>query len=166
MHPCARCAGMQKTCCQQAEVVITAGDAQRIARHLGRTDFWERRRPTDPDYYEPDPDDPNWVRWTIAADGTRAVLRRGPQGCGFLGERGCVLPEETRPLICRLYPFGFTERGLEGDEDHYCPKAVLAPGGERMIDVLGMKLEDARRWHAQLYQELRAGWPAAERRPS
>ena len=164
MHPCARCASVQRTCCQQAEVVVTAGDVQRIARHLPPEEvaagFWERRRPTDPDYYEPDTEDPNWVRWTIHPDGTRSVLRRRPEGCWFLGERGCALPEEVRPLVCRLYPFGFTEQGLQGDEDHYCPKALLAPDGRRMADVLGMKVEDARRWHEQLYRELRGGWPA------
>jgi Fe-S-cluster containining protein len=161
---------MQRTCCQQAEVVVTAGDVQRIARHLAGSPpgggpapepFWEWRRPTDPDYFEPDPEDPNWVRYTIRSDGKRAVLKRGPSGCGFLGERGCALPEEVRPLVCRLYPFGFTEQGLAGDEDHYCPKAVLAPDGRRMVDVLGMQAEDARRWHEMLYRELRTGgWPA------
>jgi hypothetical protein len=28
--------------------------------------------------------------------------------CVFLGPKGCRLPEKSRPLYCRLYPFWFT----------------------------------------------------------
>ena len=31
MHPCARCALAQKTCCQRAEILLTGGDVSRIA---------------------------------------------------------------------------------------------------------------------------------------
>lgn len=157
LHPCARCAQVQKTCCQRAEILVTDGDVARITAHTGRRDFAAFRAPSDPDYLVTDPGDPNWVGWTIRADGTRHVLHKQANGdCTFLGEQGCVLPEATRPLVCRLYPYNYTERGLIVESSHYCPTALLAPRGEPMADVLGMNAVDAERWRKQLYDELRA----------
>jgi Fe-S-cluster containining protein len=148
---------MQKTCCQRAEIVLTDGDVRRIAAHVGHRDFFERRRPADPAYLEPDEDDPQWLEWTAAADGTRRMLVRDEDGdCTFLGPQGCRLDEETRPLVCRLYPWAYTEAGIDGVDDEYCP-ASLVPAGGSMPGVLGMRLADGRRWHRQLYDELRAG---------
>jgi len=159
MHPCAQCALLQKTCCERAEVVITAGDAARIARHAGRTDFWEFRVPGDPDYAAVDPDDPNWVRWTLRPDGTRRVLKRQPGGaCTFLGHGGCTLPGHVRPLVCRLYPFTYSESGMLGVVPEYCPTAhVLTPGMD-MARMLGMTVEQAEGERLQLYRELREEW--------
>ena len=156
MHPCARCALTQRTCCQQAEVVVTTGDVGRIAVHAGRDDFWERR-PAGPEYAAEHRGDPEWLTGTLAADGTRRVLRRRPDGsCGFLGEAGCSLPEDVRPLVCRLYPFDYTAAGLApAPSAHYCPTALLQPPGQTMVDVLGMSAEDAERWRRMLYAELR-----------
>lgn len=158
-HPCATCAGLQKTCCQRAEIVITEGDRARIARFTGRTGFATRLAPERAAYAEADPDDPNWQRWTIAEDGTRAVLRRRPAGdCSFLGAAGCTLPEDVRPLVCRLYPWSYTERGLQGLDDEYCPKQALLPRdqpGATMLTVLGMDPVVGERWRRMLYEELR-----------
>lgn len=156
MHPCARCATMQRTCCQQAEVVVTLGDVARITKHTGRDDFHSRRPPEDPTYLEHDPDDPNWVRYTSFADGTRRMLKRTPQGCTFLGQQGCVLPEDVRPLICRLYPWEYTEEGLIGEDAGYCPVEALAGPGASMLKVLDMQRADAERWWRALYDELQA----------
>ncbi len=159
MHPCARCALLQRTCCQRAEVVITAGDAARIARHTGRSDFWEYRLPESPDYVFADPDDPNWVPWTVRPDGTRRVLRRRPAGdCTFLGQAGCTLPGDVRPLICRLYPYKYTEAGVGEVDDHYCPTAQVVPPGMDMARMLGMTVEHAESERRQLYRELREEW--------
>lgn len=155
-HPCAKCARIQKTCCQRAEIVLTEGDLARIARHTGGPEFWERRTPTDPSYTEPDPDDPNWQRWTVEPDGTRRVLRRLPAGdCTFLGKDGCTLPGDVRPLVCRLYPWRYTEKGIDGIDDGYCPTARVAPPGRTMIQALDMDAAEGLRWHRMLYEELR-----------
>lgn len=157
MHPCARCATIQKTCCQRAEVVITAGDAARIGRHTGRQDFAELRAPHDPTYLDQD-DDPNWAKYTVEADGRRRVLRRRADGsCTFLSEFGCCLPTEVRPLVCRLYPHSYTESGIVGVEGEYCPVERLVPPGLTLLTVLGMRPDEARRWHRMLYDELRTG---------
>lgn len=180
LHPCARCAAVQATCCQRAEIVLTTGDVARIAAHTGREDFFHRARPLDPDAAAPDPHDPNWVRYTVAEDGTRRVLRcrdgagpghtwhpGRPGDCTFLGPGGCVLPEAVRPLVCRLYPFMYSERGLDrpadpsgGVDESYCPTWMFradhrAGGHPTMLTVLGMDPRVAEGWRAQLYEELR-----------
>jgi Fe-S-cluster containining protein len=156
LPPCARCARVQQTCCQRAEIVLTRGDVARVRATTGRDDFHAFRRPSDPAYGVPDPDDPNWAAWTVRRDGTRRVLARGPGGCTFLGAHGCVLAEASRPLVCRLYPFTYTERAITGVDPDYCPTGLLAPDGRSMADVLGMSRLDAERWREMLYSELRA----------
>ncbi|MFM1873988.1 MAG: hypothetical protein RL398_3410 [Planctomycetota bacterium] len=160
LHPCARCAAVQRTCCQRAEILLTEGDVARVGAFVGRTDFFERRAPSDPAYVEPDADDPDWVSLTVAADGTRRMLRRQPNGdCTFLSAHGCVLPETTRPLVCRLYPYSYTERGIDGVDGEYCPTALLAPDGRSMAEVLDISKATAEAWRRQLYEELRNGRP-------
>lgn len=156
MHPCARCACVRLTCCERAEITLTDGDLRRVAAWTGRDDFSERRWPQDPADAVPDPDDPDWHRGTVAPDGTRRVLRRRRGGaCTLLGEAGCSLPEDVRPLVCRLYPFVYDARGLAPVESaHYCPSILLATAGRTMSGVLGMDRATAEGWRAQLYEEL------------
>jgi Fe-S-cluster containining protein len=143
---------------------VTVGDRKRIADHTGQTDFWELRAPADASYLDQD-DDPNWLKWTLQPDGTRAVLRRRPSGdCHFLTPAGCRLPMEVRPVVCRLYPYGYTEQGLTGIEDDYCPPEVIPPDST-ILKVLDMRHQDAVRWHRILYTELRTGKPHDEDRP-
>jgi Fe-S-cluster containining protein len=159
MPPCARCAAVQRTCCQRAEILLTPGDVARIAAHTGTEGFAEHRAPADAEYVRPDPDDPHWLRYTVRADGRRRMLVRRDDRCTFLGARGCTLPLGVRPLVCRLYPFAYTEAGLQGIDGEFCPTALLAPHGEPMTDVLGMSRAAAERWRASLYEELRNGTP-------
>jgi Fe-S-cluster containining protein len=155
LHPCARCARVQKTCCQRTEILVTEGDRLRITVHTGRADFWERRPVLDASYVEDDPDDPEWRRATVEPDGRRAMLVKQENGdCTFLGSAGCILPEETRPLVCRLYPFDYTHAGIVGEDPAYCPTVLVDPTRRGMVDVLGMRRADAERWRAQLYKEL------------
>jgi Fe-S-cluster containining protein len=150
---CAKHAEVERTCCQTAEVFVTEGDKARIAVHTGRRDFWEDRAPLDPSYLAQE-DDPLWLHGAFRPDGTRPILRRGASGdCTFLGAEGCSLPVEVRPLICRIYPFEYTERGVEGVGGR-CPEYVVPPGGT-LLGTLGMRREDAERWHEVLYRELR-----------
>ncbi len=160
LAPCARCAQLQRTCCQTAEILVTEPDVARIAAHVGRTDFYERRRPSDPAYFDADEDDPNWLALTLRPDGTRRLLKRQPSGdCTFLGRAGCDLPLEVRPLVCRLYPYAYNETGLAGSDESYCPTSVLSPEGRPMAEVLDIDALDAERWRVSLYQELARGTP-------
>jgi Fe-S-cluster containining protein len=151
---CARCARHMETCCQTSEVYVTPGDVERIADHVGGRDFYEFRPPDDPIYLQQD-DDPIWPQLVFKRpDGMRRVLRRRPGGdCTFLGEAGCTLPLETRPLICRIYPFDFNEQGIHDRLANGCPLELLRPG-MTLLEELDMRRDDAERWRQQLYAEL------------
>jgi Fe-S-cluster containining protein len=159
---------MQRTCCQRTEILVTSGDVARIERHVAREDgaFHEWREPPDPAYVEHDERDPRWLELTVRADGKRHVLAQEPNGdCTFLGPEGCTLSREVRPLICRLYPLRYSERGVEGEAAEYCPIAVLQPPEGSMALLLGMEELEIRRWHAMLYEELEEDLERDEGRP-
>ena len=142
-----------QTCCQTCEIYATPGDVQRIAAFTGENNFVEFRASNDPAYHDHD-DDPAWRDNVFRADGSRRVLaRQGNGDCRFLGEKGCILPLETRPLVCRLYPFQYSAEGIETELATGCPLELLSPG-QGLIDALEMNRQDAQRWHAQLYQEI------------
>ncbi|MEO8497260.1 MAG: YkgJ family cysteine cluster protein [Planctomycetota bacterium] len=151
---CARCARHQKTCCQLTDIIVTPADVERIASHTGQRDFTEHRLPANAAYADQD-DDPAWLEHVFLEDGTRRVLKQLPDGdCTFLGSQGCVLPLEVRPLICRLYPFDYNEQGIYPQLASGCPLELVKPGME-LLDELDIQVADARRWHAQLYEEIR-----------
>lgn len=151
---CIRCARHMKTCCQTSQVYITPGDVERVAEHVGHRDFYEFAPPDDPIYLKQD-DDPIWPQLVFKAeDGTRRILRRHESGdCVFLGDQGCRLPLETRPLLCRIYPYDFNEQGIHAKLANGCPMELL-PEGVPLTVALDMNLADAERWHKQLYEEL------------
>lgn len=151
---CVRCSRHMKTCCQTSEVYTSPGDVRRITEFTGQSNFTEYRAADDPVYLEQD-DDPVWRDNVFRADGTRRVLKRRPGGdCTFLGEHGCVLPLETRPLICRIYPYDYTADGLRDRLAKGCPTELLAQG-QPLLEALDIKRTDAERWHKQLYEEVR-----------
>lgn len=151
---CVRCARHRRTCCQISQIYTTPGDVQRIREFTGVQDFYEFRAPDNPDYLDQD-DDPEWSRCVFRPDSTRRVLRRRDNGdCTFLGPNGCRLPLDVRPLVCRLYPYSYTADGIEQDLSPGCPLELLPPG-QGLIEALDMNLSDARRWHQQLYAEIK-----------
>ncbi len=151
---CVRCARQTKTCCQRSEVYTTPGDVQRIGDFTGRDEFTEFRVADDSDYLDQE-DDPPWAEHVVRSDGSRRILRRQPNGdCTFLGPHGCTLPLQTRPLVCRLYPHDYTAEGIRDEHSDGCPLELL-PSGQALLKALNMHLEDAARWHRQLYEEIR-----------
>lgn len=152
-HLCLRCSRHMQTCCQTAEVFVTRGDVRRIERHTGCDDFHEFRRPENP-IYVPDGSDPAWQDGAFQPDGSRRVLRKQANGdCAFLGEGGCTLPGNVRPLVCRIYPYDYDANGLLEDLAPGCPLDLVRPG-RGLIGELGMNRDEAEQWRWQLYQEL------------
>jgi Fe-S-cluster containining protein len=151
---CAKHARLGKTCCQTSEVLVTSGDKVRIRDFTGSEDFWRDTWPADPGYAD-DGSDPGWTL-AFHVDGSRPTLKRRENGdCTFLGEAGCVLPLEVRPIVCRLYPFLYDENGLSKVFSDRCPPEVVPPGSS-IVEVLEMDPGAAERWRAQLYAEIRA----------
>lgn len=151
---CVRCARHMKTCCQTAEVYVTPDDVDRIKAHTGQQGFTEFRVPENSVYLDQE-DDPAWLKYVFRKDGSRRILKRRDNGdCPFLGSAGCILPLEIRPLVCRIYPYDYTEQGLREELARGCPLELLRPGQD-LIAALEMNRADAERWHQQLYQEIR-----------
>lgn len=150
---CARCARLGKTCCQSTDIYVTRGDVRRISRTSNVIGIFEYRAPENPLYLEQE-DDPVWMARVFRPDGTRRVLKRRDSGdCLFLGERGCVLSLEARPLICRLYPFAYNAEGIYTELSPGCPERLLEPP-ETLLSCLGMDLCLALAWHRTLYEEI------------
>jgi Fe-S-cluster containining protein len=150
---CVRCSRHMKTCCQTADIYTTLGDVRRMEEYTGQTGFTEFRAPKNPAYADQD-DDPIWRDNVFRPDGTRRVVKKQANGdCTFLGAAGCILPLETRPLICRIYPFDYTAEGILDELSEGCPTELLRPG-QGLIEALDMNRTDAERWHRQLYDEL------------
>jgi len=154
---CVRCARQSLTCCQTSQIYVSPGDARRISAHLDQPveQFAEFRYPDDPIYLTAHDDDPIWPLTVIRDDDHRRVLKRQENGdCSFLGDAGCRLPMETRPLVCRLYPYDYNEQGLKPTLASGCPIELL-PAGRSLLEELEMNEQDARRWHRMLYEEIR-----------
>lgn len=151
---CARCAVQQQTCCQRRDVYVTLQDVQRIGALAGRVDFWEFRVPQNPDYLDAG-DDPLWLERVVRVDCSRRVLKQQPNGdCHFLGQAGCCLPLEVRPLVCRLHPLEYDERGIKPSLAGECPWDLLLPEQPK-LSAVSLSKADAERWHRQLYEEVR-----------
>ena len=154
MTICEKCSSLTNACCcRERDILLTCDDIERISHKTGQTDFFEYRIPLDPAYLDQE-DDPNWLRYTIGQNGARRVLKHTSCGaCFFLTAAGCRLSLETRPLVCRLYPYYYTEEGLNGVVAD-CPQEFLEPG-QTILEALNMSYEQALRWWAMLYSELR-----------
>jgi Fe-S-cluster containining protein len=135
-------------------VYVSPGDVRRIAAFTGQTDFFEDRSAGHAIYAQQD-DDPTWRDNVFQPNGTRRVMRRDADGaCVFLGKSGCRLPMEVRPLVCRIYPYDYDERGIKEELAPGCPLHLIAPG-QTLLTELNMNEQDAHRWHEQLYNEIR-----------
>lgn len=150
--PCARCARSGASCCRGYQIALTAGDISRISQFTGTHDFWTVEDPVRediaPDY------DPSWLPLISQADGGVKVLRRVPdKTCFFLSETGCTLPAEKRPLICRLYPYIYTENHILGI-DQACPISRYRTWN-RVLCKMAMPRKQAGFWVASLYNEMR-----------
>ena len=158
MYICRACAELERSCCRRRDILVTAGDLERLTVYTGRPDFFEFRRPASMAYIEQD-EDPNWNSYTLSADGRRRVLRHGTGGaCYYLTTQGCQLPLTVRPLVCRLHPVEYTEWQITGVATD-CPVELL-PQGEALLDHLQMETTVVEGWRAQLYEELRRERPA------
>ena len=150
---CVRCARHQQTCCQDSDIHVSLADVRRIAAATGRDDFMEFRLPAYA-VYDQSIEDPFWYKHVFRHDGMRRVLKQKVGGdCSFLGDQGCTLPVESRPLVCRLYPFDYNAEGILERPASGCPVEMLAPG-RSLFEELQMSVDHAEQLRAQLYREI------------
>ena len=120
-------------CCRDVICLPTPEDVRRIVRDTGLDpgDFLEFVGPDE--ITEVEEDDPTWLECRTKKKGKtkRYVmgLRRDKKGCFFLDKKTlrCNI-YESRPLLCRLYPFKLLEtregkfKGFSLHKDVGCPR--------------------------------------------
>jgi Fe-S-cluster containining protein len=151
MHPCAECSQTEGSCCETAQVYITREDAARVEKYLGHSDFYVYEKADEA--FETCPEEPLWPSYVTRADGTRRVLRRKEnKHCSLLGEHGCSLPSEVRPLICRLYPYEYTKEKIVG----MCRSCPVSRKYEGIIPLVELDMDpvSAERLRVQLYEQV------------
>ena len=114
-------------CCRDVVALPTPWDVVQIVRETG-ADPYEFLEFLSPDeVLDVEKSDPTWLK----CGGKRYLmaLRRGKKGCYFLNKknRQCTI-YETRPMLCRLYPFKLQEtrdgqfKGFTLHHDVECPR--------------------------------------------
>lgn len=100
------------------------------------------------------------IRMLFPAGGAHDRLAISPQGaCLLLGQRGCLLPREARPLYCRLFPFWIrTGRELYFEMDRCQAQKEAGGGGAGLLLRLRMTSANVR----TMYHELRKAWGLPE----
>ncbi|MDR0362736.1 MAG: hypothetical protein LBJ46_08665 [Planctomycetota bacterium] len=83
----------------------------------------------------------------------RALARFKGGTCVFLAEDGCRLDEETRPLICRLYPLEYDDRCIKGVSPGLC-SSPERDNPVLLLARLGMNRDQAESWRKTLYREI------------
>ena len=149
-NPCWMCASSGGSCCVNMQIYLTGGDIKRIVAVTGNQDFFRYERPWS--WCERDGADPIWERHVLGCTRRRVVRRRVDGSCHFLGDQGCVLDLETRPLVCRLYPYEYMPDGIRGLHPG-CP-ASRSQHPEAELDEMGMRPERVAAWLSTLYGEL------------
>lgn len=159
MGICSDCAAKGKTCCQASDIIVTLGDIRRIqASAQPGAVFWEYRSALSDDYCQDE--DPNWDAYTCRKDGKRRMLKVKPDSsCLFLSGKGCQLSIDSRPLICRLYPYHYSESGLAGLDPYKCPPGTITDDPSSLPREFELSPANALLWHSQFYAELKADSP-------
>lgn len=142
-------------CCRDVICLPTPWDVVRLARERG-ADPWRFLEFVTPDEISKvTKSDPTWLR----CNGTRYLmaLRRTSKGCYFLNKRTLRCQAyESRPLICRLYPFALNEthggklKGYSLQRDVECPRR--RDGTKEVTEIHEMYLED--KDHQDDYEDL------------
>ncbi|GAB6143399.1 YkgJ family cysteine cluster protein [Desulfocicer niacini] len=161
-QPCMSCARVGTSCCKNNQVNLTTGDIQRVSDFLGHQNFYTLEPPVleeiCPAY------DPQWLPLIMEPTGKVRVLKRtAEKNCSMLTENGCQLPYDCRPLICRLYPYTYTEEGIMGI-DASCPIS-REKNWSVILEQLDMPADKARQWLGLLYTEVKKSHEPCEVSP-
>lgn len=114
-------------CCTEVVCLPTPWDVKRIIRETGAdpNEFLEFL--TEDEVDDVEEDDPTWLE--VNGDRYVMALKRGKRGCYFLDKKtGYCSIYESRPILCRLYPFKLQEtqdgdfRGFTLHSDVGCPR--------------------------------------------
>jgi Fe-S-cluster containining protein len=142
------------------QIYLTGEDIKRISNVIGSSGFFRYEKPWS--WCERDEADPVWEKHVFGCSRRRVVRRRVDGSCHFLGENGCVLDLEIRPLVCRLYPYEYRPDGIHGVHPK-CPVS-RSETPETDFKTMGMRSDRVNAWHAAFYAELARGKRTAARK--
>ena len=149
--PCISCVSAGGSCCLNRQIILTFGDVQRVKACIGHDNFFTIEKP-EAWYLEPFYD-PAWLPLVLNQQGLfRVLTRNADKSCGMLTKTGCMLPFESRPLVCQLHPYMYTETEIIGIDDT-CPISKEMDGFS-ILNRLNMPREKAVDWQHLLYTEL------------
>ncbi|WP_052507077.1 YkgJ family cysteine cluster protein [Desulfonatronovibrio magnus] len=74
--------------------------------------------------------------------------------CVFLGNNGCSLPHDLRPVYCRIYPFWFYNDKLFVLEDPGCLAQNEQKSVQQLIRLFGVDPEDLRKKYLTMVSNL------------
>jgi len=166
---CARCAERSGTCCS-----LTPGDeefcfplsalerARMEANGAGPGHFvrQENTRGFVDNLCRLFPGEDAALRGQFPPDAAHDRLALAPAGeCLLRGPEGCILPQEARPLYCRLFPFWVRGGRQMYFEFSQCQALLEGRGAAGLLRRLGMTEALVR----ELYRELRRAWGLPER---
>jgi hypothetical protein len=176
MPPCARCPKvLGRSCCepgpQDRLTSLTHSDVARIAAHTGRgaRSFTEEEWLTEAEAFDYETRRPIFVGY-FRASTRRLTLARRDGACALhQAGVGCTLPEDVRPLACRLYPFEPWPDGTlalvperHGDLDRAraegggCLAVEEAEDLDGLLAAFGLTARAVRALAARLVEEVKA----------
>ncbi len=101
------------------------------------------------------PNDLDKIQTLYPEHGNHEQLSIDKQGsCVFLGPMGCHLPEQARPLYCRLFPFWV----IDGRVGFITFDLCLAQKGARSVNKVMKRLKMNNSQILPLYEALRKAW--------
>ncbi|GMV99623.1 MAG: hypothetical protein AMXMBFR84_07620 [Candidatus Hydrogenedentota bacterium] len=142
-------------CCTEVVCLPTPWDVVRIVKNTKQDPYEFLEFLATDEIEEVEDDDPTW----LDVDGDRYImaLRRDKRGCHFLDKktRYCGI-YESRPILCRLYPFRLEEtrdgefKGFSLHDDVGCPRYL--DGKVPTQPLYELYLEDSK--HQKDYRDL------------
>lgn len=163
-HVCVRCSQRAKTCCwltpgeeelcfplseMERERILEFCDAQGAFAQQDNTkpfvDHLKRLFPTEGKLLDKlFPMNKFHMRLATRSDGS----------CQLLGEEGCILPREARPLYCLIFPFWFYGERLTSFTPPNCLVVSESRTFSDMFRAIGMTKAEAK----TLFGRLRLSW--------
>jgi len=99
------------------------------------------------------PDMADSVHKIFPVNKTHFDLKTVEDDCIFKDRNGCVLPDDARPLFCRIYPFWFFDGEPQIFQDSNCLALESCRAIPEMLLSLGTTTEKLQQIHARIYQE-------------
>ncbi|WP_291329905.1 zinc/iron-chelating domain-containing protein [Desulfovibrio sp. UCD-KL4C] len=158
---CARCAAKGPTCCELTpgceEVCFPVSEYEReriieCAPDLGGFVLQPNTAIFIDNLFRLFPDQRRAVKELFPPGGTHYRLAVDERGkCLFLGQHGCLIPQDVRPCYCRLFPFWTTEDGkINILEVATCLAQLENKSPGKLLKALNVSQTTVRKLHAAL----------------